>query len=424
MNRGGELQKPPLTGRMRSCDRWSIAVFCLMLLLPIIGQLSGHSGAEDVARVERRRPSRPPQWPCDKESIEKLPAGVEVWLDDSFGFRTFLSDLNNVLMDRIGSSASNTILIGSGGWLFHRKGEIEVEYRGTVRVPESEIQAWLEVISAEENWLGNLGIPLLKVLLPVKQTVYPEYLPHWARKQFANRTDLICEAFVEAGSPWIDTREEVIEAKGEFNRPLYYKTDTHWNHRGAFAAYRKIMENVQSIFPQARRIGREDFQIRESPHGIRNLMRIHNYYHGWIEPMTSLVLNSPTRVRSVFKFQKGKWEKCGAEEVGNKRLTALVRTNLVDAPRVIIARDSFGRALAPFLNESFGEILYCSRDNWIDQDLVMRFQPDLVLFLSIEKSLYGGLPKWKAGESRPSRFSWEEYFQENLREAGIKGNGP
>jgi len=290
-----------------------------------------------------------------------------------------------------------------------------VEYRGTVRVPRSEIDAWLAVITAEETWLRDLGIPLIKVLLPVKQTVYPEYLPQWARKQFPNRTDLVCDAFSEAASPWIDTREDVIRAKSEFDRALYYKTDTHWNHRGAFAAYRRIMKDVQALFPEARMIRRKDFHLYESPHGIRNLMRIHNYYHGWIEPMTVLVLNAPSRVQEVFRLRKGQWENCGVEEVGNKRTTALVRTNSGAAPRVIIVRDSFTRALAPFLNESFQEILYCGRDNWIDQDLVMSFQPDLVLFISIEKSLYGGLPKWKAKTLPPPQSSWEEVFEKNRK---------
>jgi len=39
----------------------------------------------------------------------------------------------------------------------------------------------------------------------------------------------------------IDVRRELIEAKK--NQQVYYKTDTHWNQRGAFVGYSKIINS-------------------------------------------------------------------------------------------------------------------------------------------------------------------------------------
>lgn len=406
--------------RRKICEGSTIVLFCLFLLAPLFGQIAGFSGAADVEKIERRNPVPVPSRPQGIEELKKLPERADSWLNDAFGFRSFFSDLNNLVLKGIDSSGSDRILLGREGWLFQMRDaniEIEKEYRGTIRVRASEIRSWLDYIRAEEHWLRGLGIPLIKAIFPYKQMIYPDFLPRWARKHFVNRTDLISEAFSRAGRPWIDTRKTLIRAGRDSKEELYYRTDTHWNNRGAFVAYTEIMETVREVFPAARQLKRRDFRIGIEREGIRDLMRIHDYYHGWVEPSTKVILKTPTHIIDTQRFKKGRWKWCRKEKAGSGFLLTNVRTDLLDAPRVLIARDSFTTAMAPFLNESFREILYCPEDNRVLPDLVYEFNPDLVLFLSLEKSLAYTPPHWKAPPAGHLQDSWSEIVDQDVNPA-------
>ena len=90
-----------------------------------------------------------------------------------------------------------------------------------------------------------MGIPYLFVVAPSKHDVYPEFMPdRLNRVRDDSRLDQLM-AYIEAFFPAppvdiLDLRPTLAEARKSGVR-LFHKTDTHWNDRGAWAAYRKAI---------------------------------------------------------------------------------------------------------------------------------------------------------------------------------------
>jgi len=100
-------------------------------------------------------------------------------------------------------------------------------------------------------------------------------------------------------------------------------------------------------------------------------------------------VSTPLQIQSTkIKTDTG-WEKCSYTDTVTKMMdVSILKTDVEDAPRALIFRDSFSTALIPFFARSFSEIMLDHhRKNTLNKDLVEAFRPDVVLFIFIEADL-------------------------------------
>jgi hypothetical protein len=69
------------------------------------------------------------------------------------------------------------------------------------------------------------------------------------------------------------------------------------------------------------------------------------------------------------------------------RVPSIARTNLNKAPKVLVLRDSFGENMAPFLNQSFKQVMYDFSGNGLDKQFIEQWKPDIVIFMFVERRL-------------------------------------
>ena len=101
---------------------------------------------------------------------------------------------------------------------------------------------------------------------PIKSTIYPELMPRGYNR--LNNASLVDQfmAHMKANSNLtiIDLRGPLMDEKARHQ--IYYRTDTHWNNRGAYVGYREIMNVLCQWLPQLETIPSsafEDFQYSE-----------------------------------------------------------------------------------------------------------------------------------------------------------------
>jgi alginate O-acetyltransferase complex protein AlgJ len=156
-------------------------------------------------------------------------------------FNDYLIRLDNIARIVVmNSSTSNIVVIGKDNWLFTDVNESMADYRGLNRLSDSQLSYVLEIAKSERDYLKAKGIPLILVVAPNKENIYPEYLPDNIKKGGESQLDQVLTYFKENSDiKIIDLRPVLI--KGKETKQVYRKHDSHWNSYGSYIAYREII---------------------------------------------------------------------------------------------------------------------------------------------------------------------------------------
>ena len=99
------------------------------------------------------------------------------------------------------------------------------------------------------------------MLVPDKERVYGEYYPD-------GYTKVNEQAKIEQVYEFVRKYTDIpvvypIKAleKAKKDHVLFYKTGTHWNHRGAYVAYLEMMKMLKKDYPELRVLKESDFNI-------------------------------------------------------------------------------------------------------------------------------------------------------------------
>lgn len=355
--------------------------FLLVIYVPSITML--FSSKSEISKTEKRKLSTMPKLELSKQSLEKFPSGFEAYVNDHFGLRSTHILVNSYLKVKwLGVSPVGIVLLGKENWLYLNRWDSIEDYMGLKALSRIQMELWKNHFQKKRNWLAKQGIQYLFVIVPDKQMIYPEHLPYYISKvKKKTRLDCLLEYFNgEFDSNILDLRSSFLEAKK--NDLLYFKTDQHWNLKGAYLGYRKILDRIRSRFPDDPILGPlsiSEIKEKSSGLGLAITLGLQNFYQE-INPSVY-----PQKVCS--KMQK---------DVELPQITILKgempfsmgcpKSNL----RAVVFRDSFCSSMVPFLSEHFKQVVYVWHP--YDQDtmkqLVEKIKPDIVIEVSGESVLF------------------------------------
>jgi len=164
---------------------------------------------------------------------------LQAKLEEAFPWREGMIATSNGLRYLLAHGSVERVRVGRNGWLF--LGE-------ELRIPE-EAAAWsrdrIALVAEARRALDERGVKLVVALVPDKARLYSSLVPasdvpptHAARYRdalLALRTRSI---------PVVDLLTPLSAAAKEGE--VYYRTDTHWNQRGAQVAAKSIAEVVRA----------------------------------------------------------------------------------------------------------------------------------------------------------------------------------
>ncbi len=359
-------------------NRLLTILFVALIALPLAGNLAGADGGDPGA--ENRDLAPFPQWEGSWESARAYPDAFSRWFEDHFAFRgTLVRWYGEGRYFLLGVSPSSAVIKGDRGWLYYADdGGVEDYANATLMTPE-EVGAWREALVRARDWLHDRRVAFVFTIAPDKHVIYPEHLPAVIRRVHdLSRTDQLFTALAGTGVCVVDVRPALVEAKGRERG--YYLTDTHWNDRGAFVAYQRIIEAVRRQAPAVPPAWtREDFEPEQDEIEGRDLAGMMGLKHVLHEAELSLVPRRPRRARVI--------EPAGAApdaELG-RIVTEIPGSTL---PRAVVFRDSFASHLAPFLSEHFSRTVYLWQNDF-DASVVAEERPDVVIEEIVGRHLYG-----------------------------------
>ena len=374
--------------RPDSCEPWfrlRVAIFCLALYLPLAVMLS-----PSLQMWTDSRKAVFPDWLWRVGDIRRYPSLFEEQFNAALPSRLKVAALSrSFFIDWLGISPIPEAVLGTDGWLFYT-GPVSEKFldrhvRGRDPFSHDELQRWHRLLLDRSRHFRSIGAKFVFVIAPNKESIYPEHLPGWIGPRLGpSRLDQLL-AYLKAAPEVtvIDLRPGLIAEKKSATQ--YYRTDSHWNTRGAYTAYREIARILGPDFPglavkswasfNPRLIERRGMDVAKMV-GLGGAFPDADFEidHGACSEPRPIPIAIPKALQS--------------------RLTAPAYASRCDAPGnidAVIFHDSFGAALVPILEESFRSSTNFSttegKNDTVGYDMPEKLKANLVVEIMVERSL-------------------------------------
>ena len=307
---------------------------------------------------------------------QSLSAGTLLF-NDSFPGRSDLITTFSFLKMKLGDTVFSQLLAEKDGFFEYTNGGNLDDYQNTIDHSKDvtiSIQKNLQIIN---EYLKKKNISLVLVVAPNKATIYPEKIPDKIVKiNPESRLDMLVNLLKKQGPDiLIDLRPALL--KGKKTERIYYKTDSHWNARGAFIGYATIFQYLSQTYPELK----------------PNLS-----YHSKIIKSQPAVLDLPSLVgatflkepRTTFDIESSMLR--SFETIDNQGFRT--RTFVIPGsrlPRVLIYHDSFFNPLLKPIASHFSLTTFHHLLSYTESSLPVNqieiIKPDIVIIEVVERSL-------------------------------------
>lgn len=258
------------------------------------------------------------------------------------------------------SSIADNVVLGRDGWLYF--GDTLADYAGLDSMTERELYSAARNLSLISEYCGSQGARFLFTVAPNKSSLYPSHMPGLTPSREPHNAERLAEELARQGVEYLDLfslfrgREET----------LYFKTDSHWNSKGAALA----ADAVNSA------LGRE---------------RISRYFDG---PFTPEAVHKGDLYDMLYPAGDALEEDPVYGGQLNFEYDAPIRSaeNLTIMTHgqgensLLMFRDSFGNLLYPYMADSFDAALF-SRSMPYRPDLTVQREADFVVAELVERNL-------------------------------------
>jgi alginate O-acetyltransferase complex protein AlgJ len=352
--------------------------FAVVLFAPLIGAWRHwDSGGEST---ENRRLAQLPEFSLNYGNLALASDQLLDFYRDHFGFRNTLIRAAAIARLRtLHEDVDGRALIGKDGWLFYRPdGDLNlVAFRGISPFSRDQLDAWQQLLERRNAILAARKIPFLVVIVPDKQTIYSEFLPDAAAiLVHRSRLDEVIDRLHRTDSTvhLLDLRPALFAAKD--SAQVYYKTDSHWNDLGAYAAYRAIVDAANNLLAGQRIVPHSpgDFIERSNIFTRGDLSRMIHRSGQYPDTSFTLTPRVPFAVPPV------------ALKPGE---TAETEVNDPARPQLACFHDSFGDSLIPMLGPHFRRALWVNCEE-MDPAQIDQEKPDIVIDEFVERDFYRG----------------------------------
>lgn len=312
------------------------------------------------AEIEKKELTEMPAFVDENGINVNFSTQFESWFNDRLPMRPeLLSAANLIKGGMLNTSSSN--VISSSGWLFYD--DEKKDFMNTNAMTDSQITAAAVTLSLLEEKVTGDGGRFTFVPAPNKSSVYPEHMPVCYMKADENNLTRLTAKLSELGVNYTDLLKVLTGNKNTANG-IYHARDSHWNNLGAMIGYNEIMnslgrphnayENASYSYSQ---VWRADLDKLLYPAG-----GFMDWQYEFDITYSDFMFTKPTGVRDTAAqlaiFMSDKEE--NDINISTRNINKPANKSLY------MVRDSFGRALLPFMI-----------DNYTTADFVRTNRPEL-----------------------------------------------
>lgn len=374
--------------KYKTCIFTSIFIVIIMS----IGILTLMNKENDISIIENRRLSRKPTLKFETLVSGDYFRNMDNFMNDQLFGREYLGELFYKIENSLGKKEMNNIILGDDGYLL-RPLNYNENNLNNIDYNINQIQK-LNKFSKESN------ITLYVSIAPRQTVANKEKLP----KYFSTNVDEYLDYFnssLPKDVKSIDLRDVLYEKNK--HQQLYYKTDHHWNMRGAYYAYSEIINVINKEFP---RIGQpylmEDFKVEKYDEFNGSLARASR--NGFNVESDKIELWYPNFDMGVYGVKRDdnstkdiyELKQLDNDEFYNKyrvytsgsayRQNRYTLNRNMDKPNILIIGDSYPQSNAFLFSQNFYRTYFLSIDrinseNFHLEEYITKREIPIVLFL-------------------------------------------
>ncbi len=299
------------------------------------------------ANIEKRELTKMPKFVYDGKLNNDFSGQFESWFNDRIPFRPELLSASNLIKGELFHSSTSNVIVGEDGWLFYDAEKND--YMDTNAFSEDQVKAFAVTLSLIEENVTARGGNFVFVPMPNKASVYGEYMPAWYIEADENNLSRITAALEEYGVTFVDMRQIMTDSKPVGD--IYHRRDSHWNYRGALIGYNAIMDALgrdHETYGDAAYTRLEDWRadLDKLLYPAGGFMDYQYYYDISWKPFMFM------RPQGVRDTQAQLDIFMSDREEGDDNI---VTSNMAlrDGSSLYMVRDSFGRALLPFMIDNY-----------------------------------------------------------------------
>ena len=360
-----------------------VLLFLAALILPILAA-DKVGGAKSPN--ENRYLAKFPTVITEKNRIAMgLKNGFEAWLKDNLAGREQAQRAKAFIeLKVLMSSPSPLVHIGEEGWYFYTNDHNLEIGQGTHLLTIETLEAIVRNQIRIQKALKDQGIDYVLVLLPSKASVYPEYIKGGKYQVGTTLIDQVTVYLQEHTTiPIVNVKPNLVLAKKE--QDVYFRTETHWNHAGAYIGYEAIYRRLNELGI----IDTPPAAITTTPATFRGEFSAMMGYPGLLsaEQYRSTVIQNPQA------FPVSDTEKV------NQVITLMADNGIVGEyfsysnpsaqKSVLILGDSFFFTwkIPDLFSENFAEMNFIRTDNVVSE-IIEAVKPDVVILERTERFIY------------------------------------
>lgn len=265
------------------------------------------------------------------------------------------------------------VLAGKDGWLFLRRDTNDVigQRAGKVTLGRRKRNEWKRVLEARLGVIATTKARWHCLVIPDKEFVYSEHLPDGLQCAPRRPVHEFLRVAEQAGAPVAYALPALQAAKGD--EELYPRTDSHWNQRGAFVAYRAICRTLKSEGALFSEVTENDVRWIEgnAPGGLGIKL--------YPAPLSRTTRANLSSHRSALVYDN---------QVQNHGRVMIFEKAATEADRTccVVFGESFVQNMIVFLKESFSRLVFV-HTSMLVREIIEAENPNVVLSLPLERFL-------------------------------------
>ncbi len=360
-------------------------LFVAVLTLPIVQLVYSPINLKNYQLAEvKKGGARAPIFQAN--SVMQYPDRFEKYFEKSFGFRDLLVRTQASLrFHLLGVSPTPKVLTGKDGWLFYAGHALLAFFQGTNRFSPRDLKILQEAYETRYRYLESQGIKYFLVLVPNKESVYPEYFPQGVRKvNSQSRYDQFVQHMRENSKVAVVDLKPALLANKSLGQ-LYRKSDGHWNNLGAFVGYEEIAKKLKDYFPKIKPLTMDHYKV-----AVRS-------ESGDLGRMMGLLSPPSFDTPMLIPIHRDPWYEKGKSARGSNKPLLVDREQKLQGKsgvrpdmeqRILVYRDSFFAALTPFVSKHFVmSHYYTTHKFFFDPFVVEEIKPQVVIDQMVERYL-------------------------------------
>lgn len=361
----------------------SIGIFTLLNV--------GASELTTFSSIENRNPSKAPVWSWQRDSIKNYFSQFDSYFNDTFSFRNKLIGFYSLIHFKVGVSIfPKKAIIGKNGFVFigNDLNKVIDQVTGKNLFTKPELRSWNDAFVERKKYLEQLNIQYYVAVAPDKHSIYPEYLPDFISVSVNNRLQQVVDSKPDFNL--INLKPGLLSAKKEWGDLLYHKTDSHWSYIGAYVAYIDMINTLNIEFKEIKpiKLEKDNFNIVDFKQGGGNVHMLNISSN--VDDFNIQLVKTDNWDKDIIKTSfDGDTLPFNYLQFITVNEQAIVYNNHKPYT-LLLLKDSFSEVMSPFLNQSFGKIIYChyNQAEGIElTQLIEKHKPDIVITEFVQRML-------------------------------------